>query len=518
LLAYGSEKKLWVDEVTTRFNGLGVRLESGKSIHVEARAMGSMEAVEEAGAGRLHAHMISPASGAAFKLANAKSRTSTGRDLVGETKNLLLSPVVIAMWRPMAEKLGWPEKPIGWSDVLALAKDDRGWAKYDSPQWGRLKFGHTHPEYSNSGLISIIAATYAGAGKQAGLTLEDAARPAVREYVGAIEQAVVHYGESTGFFGRKMFENGPEYLSAAVLYENMVIESYDRAKYQTSFPVVAIYPKEGTFWCEHPIGVVEREWVSEEAKEGAQKYIEFLMQPRQQERGMALGFRPADVSIKLGAPVDADHGVDPSEPKTVLETPGADVIGATVDAWKIVKKKSNVVLVLDTSGSMKEQNRMENAKSGAAELLAMLGDEDTFSLLTFNDKLTWVQQGAKLKDQRARAGGYIKSLFPGGGTALYDAVADAWRKLEASSERDKISAIVVLTDGADTDSKLKLESLIALFGSNVERSGTRIFTIGYGGTAKAEILKAIADATNAKFYEGKAENIRQIFKEIATFF
>jgi len=63
--------------------------------------------------------------------------------------------------------------------------------------------------------------------------------------VAGIENSVVHYGSSTGFFGRKMFANGPQYLSAAVLYESTVVESY--AEQNMPFPVVAIYPKEGTF-------------------------------------------------------------------------------------------------------------------------------------------------------------------------------------------------------------------------------------------------------------------------------
>ena len=92
---------------------------------------------------------------------------------------------------------------------------------------GSVPFGHTHPRASNSGLIALLAETYAGAGKMADSTLEDVRKPETMRFVEGIEQSVVHYGSSTGFFGRKMFTNGPGYLSAAVLYENGVIESYD---------------------------------------------------------------------------------------------------------------------------------------------------------------------------------------------------------------------------------------------------------------------------------------------------
>ena len=173
-----------------------------------------------------------------------------GQDVIGATQNLLLSPVVIAMWKPMAEAIGWGKKPIGWSDILALAQDKKGWSTYGFPQWGSFKFGHTHPAYSNSGIISLIAENYAATGKVRGLTVADVQSPKTRAFVSGIEDSVVHYGSSTGFFGRKLFDSGPEYLSAAVLYESMVVESYAKVS-SMPFPVVAIYPREGTFWSDH---------------------------------------------------------------------------------------------------------------------------------------------------------------------------------------------------------------------------------------------------------------------------
>src|SRR5262249_18329607 len=243
VFTYGSEKEKWINEVTAEFNRGGHRSTSGKRIFVRAFPMGSGEAIDEVLEGRRQPHLISPASAAFIKLGNAQSQTKSGKDLIASTDNLVLSPVVIAMWKPMAEALGWGEKPIGWSDILALARDPKGWASRDHAEWGTFKFGHTHPDYSTSGLIALFAEGYAATGKVKGLTPEAVNDPAVGRYLGDIEKAVVHYGSSTGFFGNKMFANGPQYLSAAVLYENMVIESY-AARTPTSLPVVAVYPKE----------------------------------------------------------------------------------------------------------------------------------------------------------------------------------------------------------------------------------------------------------------------------------
>src|SRR5579872_5906687 len=194
---YSSEKENWIRAVTGPFNGAGHKTASGRRIFIKATPMGSGELMDAVLSGQQHAHLLSPASAAFIKQANAQSRAKTGKDLLAKTDNLVLSPVVIAMWKPMAQAIGWGKKPIGWSDVLALARDRKGWQTYGFPQWGQFKFGHTHPEYSNSGLISVLAEVYAAAGKKAGLTSDDLAKPAIGQYVSDIESSVVHYGTST---------------------------------------------------------------------------------------------------------------------------------------------------------------------------------------------------------------------------------------------------------------------------------------------------------------------------------
>ena len=519
LFTYGSEKEEWIKEVTGRFNAGDHRTASGKPIRVEAVPQGSGELIDDLLAGARQAHLTSPASAAFIKLGNAQSRAKTGKDLIGETRNLVLSPVVIAMWRPMAEAIGWGQHPVGWSDVLALARDPGGWSSHSHPEWGAFKLGHTHPEYSNSGLISLLAEIYAGAGKVAGLTLADVHRPQTASYVAGIESAVVHYGSSTGFFGKRLFEGGPQYLSAAVLYENMVIESYG-PQYQLPFPVVAVYPKEGTFWSDHPVGVVEREWVTPEHREAAKIYVDFLLAKAQQEAALRYGFRPSAVEIPLAAPVDSAHGVDPKEPQTTLEVPPVEVIDAALKLWRENKKRSDVTLVLDRSGSMREEGRMVNAQAGAQQFLELLDDQDAFSFLAFNAQPAWIVEGVKIGEARAQVQQALSGIFPDGGTALYDSIAAAYdRKLEEiRQDRGKIAAIVVLTDGEDTDSRLTLKGLLQRIRAGSESQGVRVFTIGYGGSAQKNVLRAIADATRARFYEGNPSNIRTVFREISTFF
>lgn len=332
-VVYGSEKREWLAPLVAQFNAERHQTTQGATIIVEAVPMGSVEAVALMLEGQVQPAVWSPASSVYVPVANAEWRLKFGYDLVTGTPNdLVLSPVVIAMWKPMAEALGWPDRALGWADVTALASAGESWAVHGYPEWGRFSLGQTYPAFSNSGVVSRLAGVYTSTNKQRGLTLDDVHNSEAAEFFAA----VTYDGNSTGFLAERMFQNGPAYLSAAVLYENLVVAQEARRLVQRDLlrwtqeqvPVVAIYPREGTFWTNHPYILVNAPWVTEEQKAAAAAFEEFLLDRPQQLRALELGFRPADASIPLTAPLDARHGADVNQPLTTLEVPMADVIQA----------------------------------------------------------------------------------------------------------------------------------------------------------------------------------------------
>jgi Ca-activated chloride channel family protein len=241
----------------------------------------------------------------------------------------------------------------------------------------------------------------------------------------------------------------------------------------------------------------------------------------QQARALPHGFRPASVDVPLGAPIDATHGVDPKEPKTTLEVPPADVIEATLRLWRENKRTASVTLALDVSGSMNEEHgaKIAAARDGARQLVAALSDRDLFSLLLFNQDPRWVDEGAELKGARERLDAALSSTVADGGTALYDAILAAVDRQERDAgSAGRISAVVVLSDGEDRDSKATLAQLLQRIRFDGERRTVRVFTIAYGKDARKDVLQQIAEATQARAFDGRPETIRQVFRDISTFF
>jgi Ca-activated chloride channel homolog len=512
-ILYGSEKKTWLDEQIQAFNATRAAV-GGRAIHVTGKPIGSGEAMTAIASGAEKPVVFSPASGAYVTLLNQswQSRDNHTRPIAPAGEPLVLSPIVIAMWKPMATVLGWPGKPIGWADILAVSRDPAGWGKLGHPEWGAMKLGHTHPEYSNSGLLSVLAIAYAGAKTTRGLTA--AGLPAIEPFMSGVEDAIVHYGTSTGFFSDKMTERGPTYLSAAVLYENLVIESYAK---QRSLDLVAIYPVEGTFWSDHPYCVLDAPWVSAEQREAAAAFLAFLKARPGQERAMALGFRPVDSTIKIAAPIDPAHGVDPQQPQTLLEVPDGATLEALLATWRRTKKPADVVLVFDKSGSMSGRP-LDEAKRGGKAFLATLDARDHVTLMFFDRKVYPPYGPVELGKAKAELEARIDGISASGGTALYDATLAAKQLLDARSRDSahRIRAAVVMTDGADTDSSHSLEQTVrSLHG---EDGGVAVFTLGYGSEPNQDALGAIAKAGAGSFARGDITTIVQMFRDLASFF
>jgi Ca-activated chloride channel family protein len=521
-IVYGSEKQEWLEPLVAQYNAAKHKTSDGSTIVVVATAMGSIESVDGIISGAIQPTVWSPASSIYLPVANEEWRKNHSEDLVTDTpKDLVLSPVVIAMWKPMAQALGWPDKELGWADIAAEASSAQGWTAYGYPEWGAFKFGHTHPGYSNSGIVSIIAEAYAGAGKQHGLMLDDLSNPKVQQFMTDVESSIIHYGTSTGFFSDRMFQRGPSYLSAAVMYENLVVaqESKRLSGASTQLPVVAIYPKEGTFWANHPYCILNAPWVTDKLKAAATDFENYLLDKPQQLKAVELGFRSSDPSIPLTSPLDAQHGVDPTQPKTVLEIPSVPVINGIQALWQQTKKPVDLVVVLDTSGSM-QGDKISSARKSLMQFINLLDDRDRLEIIVFNSTIITLTDLTAIGDKRQDILTRVSGIVEGGNTKLYDATLLAYKDLEAKADPKHIRGIVVLTDGLDTDSDAALSDVMAVIGAGSEEGGNaiKLFTIAYGSDADKSVLKQLAETTGGQQYDSTPENINKIYAEIATFF
>jgi Ca-activated chloride channel family protein len=477
----------------------------------------------EATDGGVQPDVWSPASSTWVGLLRQRLKANGKIDIVPEqSTGIAVAPLVIAMPRPMAEALGWPSKQIGWDDVLRLSRDPKGWGSLRHPEWGQFKLGKTNPNFSTSGLNATIGTYFAATKKSDDLTLGDIDRLDVQNYVRGVESSIVHYGDTTLTFlqGLQRADDAGQGLSyvSAVAIEEMSVYYYnsgnptgdpatagDHAK--PKVPLVAIYPKEGTLVSDHPY--VELTSMDPGKKAVADDFRRYLLDAKAQERFAQDGFRGHNNKV---TPVTTEaNGLLPNQPQKMIAPPAPEVLDKVLSSWESLRKRSNVLWVVDVSGSMKEEvagtgkARIELAKAALTKAMDQFIGVDQVGLWEFATKLDGSRDYRQLvpigpvSSNRARLKAKVAALQPRTDTGLYDTSKAAYDLVRDHQVDGAINSVVLLTDGKNDDPGSI--SLNTLLGGLDTESGVRLFTIGFSAGADKAGLTKIAEATDAKAYD-----------------
>ncbi|MBA2631359.1 MAG: substrate-binding domain-containing protein, partial [Thermoleophilaceae bacterium] len=251
--AFSPEKEKLLRPLIDRFNERRTEV-GGRPVFVEGEVVSSGEAQSKIAKGTLEPVAWSPASSLWGRLLNFEADRAYAPE---ESPSIVRTPLVIAMWEPFARALGWPGKPIGFEQVIRLARSNQGWAAFGRPEFGQFKLVHTNPDFSTSGLLAVVAEYYAATGKKEGLVAKDIER--ARAQVKDIERSIVHYGDTTLFISDELRKRGPGYASAVAMEEATLVDFNQRRNGQPK--LVAIYPSEGTFFSDNPYITLKAPWV-----------------------------------------------------------------------------------------------------------------------------------------------------------------------------------------------------------------------------------------------------------------
>ncbi len=513
--AYSPEKEVLLKPLIERFNESEKKVD-GKPVFVEGSVVASGEAENKIARKRLQPVAWSPASSLWGRLLNFEADAQWVED---DNPSIVRTPLVIAMWEPMARALGYPRKPVGFKDIVKLSTSNQGWAQFGKPEFGKFKLVHTNPDFSTSGLSAVVAEYYSSTGKKEGLTERDISSAGARKQVRDIERSIVHYGDTTLFIADQMRRRGPGYASAVAMEEATLLDFNKDRRGQPK--LIAIYPEEGTFYSDNPYIVLDAPWVKPEQKEGANEFQKFLAAEVSPEVAARAGFRPADLKAKPVAPITKENGVDPAQPKRVLGLPSPPVLDRVRKTWREDRKPANVLLVLDTSGSMNDENRLMRAKDGLSTFLREVSPNDRVGLTIFSDRVRPLVPIAPVRANKARLQGTIRDLIADGGTAFHDATAEGVETVKRLGDRERINAVVVLTDGEDTDSSKSIDEVVEqLDAQGDSESAVRVFTIAFSASAVGaeDGLKRIAAASGGQSYEGSTDDIETVYRSISSFF
>jgi Ca-activated chloride channel family protein len=161
------------------------------------------------------------------------------------------------------------------------------------------------------------------------------------------------------------------------------------------------------------------------------------------------------------------------------------------DEWSETEYAAkDIVFVLDTSGSMNDEGKMEKARSALLFGVKSLRDTDRFNVISFAGEERLMETGMIQADAQGRARGeeFVRKLKATGGTNINDALRAALKQF-STSERPKM--LVFMTDGLPTVGETNITRIIENAHSS-RVAGVRLFTFGVGYDVNTALLDKLA--------------------------
>jgi len=494
-----------------------------------------------------------PASSAWALQVQLKRQATRQPDVIPfERPKVATTPMVLAMPKPMAQALGWPKRPLGWTELLQAVQSPQGWRAFNQPTWGPFRLGKLDPNLSTPGLEALIGAVFAATGQGSDLSVETLAKQAdqLRTVILGIERAPGQDADTPATFlaNLQQADQAGEtlgFVSAVPLDEKSVFD-YNRGSLggledggqrpKPKVPLVAVYPKEGTLEADHPWVVLRAPWVDAAKRRAAAGFLDYIRSEPVQHRFQAVGFR--SWGGRPGPALTQESGLLPDQPTRVLAPPAPKVVAAALESWNAARKRSNVLAVFDISGSMKEEvpgtggrTKMDLVKAAASQGLALFAPETNLGSWVFSTNLSgsndWREDvpigptNAKLPDGRTRREAMLGALTAmqatNGDTGLYDTTLAAFRAVKRSYAPGRLNMVVLLTDGINDDpgGGISKQELLSRLKAEQGNQKVGIITIAFGANADVRALREISQTTGGLPYVVRdPREIIQLFTEV----
>ena len=332
-ISYGTEKKRWLEWAAAEF----AKTKDGERIKVNLIPMGSLEGAQAVLAGDQRIHVWSPASALYKDTFVQEWKVNHSNQPIAREEALALTPMVFVMWAERYRAFQAKGGSVSFDTIARGLGEKTGWAGIaGKPEWGLFKFGHTHPNESNSGLMTLVLMAYEFHKKARCLELKDVLDPGFQTWMADFERGVSGLSNSTGTMMRDMVLRGPSTYDGLFVYESVVIDYLKSAEGRWGELRVE-YPRRN-MWNDNPYYVLDVPWSSPEQRKAAERFMQFLLSVPVQQRSLEHGFRPGNPEVPVkaaGSPflayqrfgLKADIG-------EICDTPRAEVMTNLLASWQ----------------------------------------------------------------------------------------------------------------------------------------------------------------------------------------
>src|SRR5678815_948665 len=192
-------------------------------------------------------------------------------------------------------------------------------------------------------------------------------------------------------------------------------------------------------------------------------------------------------------------------------------VTSTVDPTAYHRLPMNLVVVVDHSGSMASDGRLDKVKVGLHTLIDHLLDEDRLALVKFDDVVDVDATFGTTLD-RPMLHAIVSKLQPRGATNIYDGLRQGFALLGDAPPSERQNRVIFLSDGNATAGDTSPAHIMQMANDRVQR-GIGLTTIGVGNDFDVGLMRGLAEqgAGNFYFLEDPTAATEVFTEEIDTF-
>jgi Ca-activated chloride channel family protein len=173
-------------------------------------------------------------------------------------------------------------------------------------------------------------------------------------------------------------------------------------------------------------------------------------------------------------------------------------IESTADPKTFQRLPMNLVVVVDHSGSMALDGRLDKVKSGLHSMVDNLLDGDRLALVEFDDVVT-IDAALGTTLDRPALHAIVDGLTPRGGTDIYDGLLQGFQLLGDVPASERQNRVILLSDGNATSGDTVQADILAMAKDRVGR-GIGLTTIGVGQDFDIALMRGLAEQGAGNFY------------------
>lgn len=181
-----------------------------------------------------------------------------------------------------------------------------------------------------------------------------------------------------------------------------------------------------------------------------------------------------------------------------------------LDPATLPRRPLDLTVVVDRSGSMAQDGRLDKVRDGLRLLLPQLREGDRLALVSFDDRIEVLASWGASRETLLAA---IDTLSPRGSTNLYGGLEAGLRLASSVASTEREARVLFLSDGLATAGITSPSEILRLAETHVQ-DGIGVSTIGVGRDFDAPLMRGLSERGGGNFYFLEdASAVREVFTE-----